>query len=99
MSKAPEPNGNQPVHTIRHRSLKASVWRNETRTGPMYNVTLVRSYKEGEEWHDTHSLGYDDLMNAAKLLYDAHSFITSQRSSDARPAAKPVVRPTPRSAS
>jgi len=86
MSKAPEPNGNQPVQTLRHRSLKAAVWKNETRTGPMYNVTLVRSYKEGEEWHDTHSLGYDDLMNAAKLLYDAHSFITARRASDARTA-------------
>jgi hypothetical protein len=99
MSKASEPNGNQPVHSVRHRSLKATVWRNETRTGPMYNVTLVRSYKEGEEWHDTHSLGYDDLMNAAKLLYDAHSFITAQRASEGRPAAKPATRAPSRQAS
>jgi hypothetical protein len=98
MSKAPDANGNQPVQTLRHRSLKAAVWKNETRTGPMYNVTLVRSYKEGDEWHDTHSLGYDDLMNAAKLLYDAHSFITAQRANDARPA-KPAGRPAARSSS
>jgi hypothetical protein len=49
-------NENQPVHSVRHRSLKASVWRNETATGPMYKVLLVRSYQENNEWHDTHSL-------------------------------------------
>jgi hypothetical protein len=79
----PKPvNDNQPVHTVRHRSLKASVWRNETERGPMYNVLVVRSYREGEEWHDSHSLGYDDLMNAAKLLYDCHSFITAERAKE-----------------
>jgi hypothetical protein len=98
MSKAPDSNGNQPVQTLRHRRLKAAVWRNDTKNGPMYNVTLVRSYQENNEWHDTHSLGYDDLMNAAKLLYDAHSFITAQRVSDARPA-KPTGRPAARSSS
>lgn len=75
-------NDNQPVHTVRHRNLKASVWRNDTERGPMYNVLVVRSYREGEEWHDSHSLGYDDLMNAAKLLYDCHSFITAERAQE-----------------
>ena len=67
---------NRPVHTIRHRSLKASIWCNETEKGPMYNVTVVRSYVENGEWHDSTSYGYDDLMNVAKLMFDAHTFIT-----------------------
>ena len=37
---------NAPVFTCRHRALKAAVWKNETETGPMYNTTLTRSYKE-----------------------------------------------------
>jgi hypothetical protein len=45
----------------------------------MYNVTIVRSYKDGEEWRESQSFGYDDLMNVAKLLYDAHSWISVQR--------------------
>jgi len=93
MPKPVETNPNQPVHTVRHRSLKASIWRNETATGPMYKVLLVRSYQENNEWHDTNSLGYDDLMNAAKLLYDAHSFITAERAKDAQ-TTKPAARPT-----
>lgn len=75
--------GNKPVHTLRDRSIKATVWENQTANGPMCNVTLTRSYREGEEWRETQSFGYDDLMNLAKLLYDAHSFITARRADNA----------------
>jgi hypothetical protein len=75
---APTAASNRPVHTIRHRRLKATIWRNDTDKGPMFNVTLVRSYRdENEEWKDSHSLGYDDLMNVAALMYEAHAFISS----------------------
>jgi len=42
---------NKPVHTVRHRSIKATIWKNETSNGPMYNVTVVRSYRDDNgEW-------------------------------------------------
>jgi len=70
--------GNRPVHTLRHRRLKATIWRNETEKGPMFNVTVVRSYRDGNgEWHDSQSIGYDDLMNVAALMYEAHGYISS----------------------
>jgi hypothetical protein len=77
----------RPIHTIRHRSLKVSIWRNDTAKGPVYNVTLVRGYRDGEEWKDSHSFGYDDLPIIAKLLDDAHSFITGLRAKE--PARQP----------
>lgn len=66
----------RPVHTLRHRSLKVAIWRNETPKGVFYKVTIVRSYKKEDAWHDTQGIGYDDLMNLAKLLSDAHSWIS-----------------------
>ena len=91
-SAAPPPDASlsaRPVHTIRHRSLKVSIWRNDTEKGPVYNVTIVRGYRrDGEEWKDSHSFGYDDLPIIAKLLDDAHSFITGLR------AKEPVRRPS-----
>ena len=83
---------NAPVQTIRKHSLKASVWRNETRNGPLYNVTLIRTYRDGEEFKDTGSLGFDDLANAAKLLLDAESWITHQVARDKEEAAEPPRR-------
>jgi hypothetical protein len=82
MSTPSAPSGNQPAHTIRKHSLKASIWRNETRNGCLYNVTLIRTYKDGEEFKDTPSLGFDDLANASKLLLDAESWVSDQVARD-----------------
>jgi hypothetical protein len=80
---AREAAANKPVHTIRHRNIKAAIWKNQTTNGAMYNVTVARSYQdEGEQWHDTQSFGFDDLLVVAKLMYDAHSYINTQRSKD-----------------
>ena len=51
----------------------------------MYDVKITRSYKEGETWHDSHSFGFDDLLVVAKLMYDAHSYISALKAND-RPA-------------
>src|SRR5260221_7342826 len=86
-----EPTANRPFHEIRHRNIRATIWRNGTVNGPMYNVTVSRSYRDGEEWKDSHSFGFDDLMNLAKALYDAHSVISAPHSKDRAAAA--VERP------
>lgn len=48
----------------------------------MYNVTLSRMYKDGDQWKDSQSFGFDDLMNLAKLLADAHTCISAFREKD-----------------
>lgn len=83
----PQPRENRPVHTIRHRSIKASIWRNATSKGPVYNVIVVRGFKDGDQWKDSHSFGYDDLPIVAKLLNDCHSFITTLGETERRKAS------------
>ncbi len=89
--------GRGPVHTVRHRNLKAAIWRNETAKGAMYNVTITRSYREEEYWRDSHSFGYDDLMNLSALLYEAHAFISATRAAES--ADRLPARRTERSGS
>ena|ERR1700683_1515494 len=79
----PPPQKERPIHTIRHRSIKASIWRNDTAKGPVFNVTVVRGFRDGDAWKDSHSFGYDDLPIVAKLLNDCHSFITNLREKEA----------------
>jgi hypothetical protein len=71
--------GKRPIHTVRFGALKAAVWLNETSVGPIHNVTVSRSYKDGDSWKDSGSFGYDDLLPLAKALNAAHSFINEQR--------------------
>ena len=86
-------NGNKPVHTVRHRSIKATIWKNETSNGPMYNVTVLRSYKDdNDEWKDSPSIGYDDLMNVAALMYEAHAYISELRAKENGAKSQPAKR-------
>ena len=67
--------GNAPVFTVRHRALKAAVWKNETENGPMFNTTISRSYKDGETWKESGSFGFDDVLIVGELLRTCHGFI------------------------
>lgn len=49
----------------------------------MMAVTFTRSYKEGDDWHDSSSFGYDDLLTLSKAADDAHSWIHEQLASKA----------------
>jgi hypothetical protein len=75
---AKQTESNRPVFVARYGAIKANVWRNETKNGPMHNVTAVRSYKDGDDWKDSTSFGYDDLLVLAKALNDCHTFIHGQ---------------------
>jgi len=39
----------KPVHEVRLGRIKAAIWRNDTQNGPLYNVTIVRLYKDGNQ--------------------------------------------------
>ena len=73
---------NRPVHTIRFGTVKVAIWSNMVDMGnaskPMYKVTASNSYRDGDEWRDTQSFGYEDLLLLAKALNEAHSWIAAQ---------------------
>ncbi len=66
--------GNKPAAKFRLGYVSATVWKNDD----FYNVTVSRSYKDGDEWKDTDQLGGGDLMNAVRVLQRAEEFIAAQ---------------------
>jgi hypothetical protein len=88
VSRAPETSGNSerssrgPVFSCRHRALKAAVWRNETdNSGVMFNTTISRSYKtDGDQWAESQSFGWDDLLIVAELLRTCYGYIAREMS-------------------
>jgi hypothetical protein len=68
-----------PVQEFRIGLLKAAIWANPTDDGVRYNVTFLRSYKDGEAWKTSNAFGRDDLLAVAKLADMAHSWIVLQR--------------------
>lgn len=92
----------RPAFELRLGGIKAAIWRNDTENGARYNTTFSRSYREGEQWHNTDSFGRDDLLLVAKLADQAHSWIFAQARETAAPttgasAATPVAEAPSRS--
>ena len=69
---------NKPVHEIRLGLIKVAIWHNLTRSGERYNVTLSRLFRNGDIWKESTHFGRDDLLQAAKVLDLAHTWIHQQ---------------------
>jgi hypothetical protein len=72
----------QPARKLRIGTLQATIWRNSGDNGTWYSVQLTRGYKTDEGWRESDSLGFDDLLSAAKLLDQAHTWIMHQLDAD-----------------
>ena len=74
----------QPAHKIRIGTLQVTIWRNPGEKGNWYSVIPSRGYKKGDDWNETDSLGFDDLLTMGKLLNQAHTWITEAKKADAK---------------
>ncbi len=71
----------QPAHTIRFGYIKASIWRNHTKSGERHSVSIVRLYRNGDVWKESTRFGRDDLPLVAKVSDLAHSWVYHESSS------------------
>lgn len=86
-----QPTKQAPAHEIRIGSIKAVIWANPTKNGVFHNVVPLRIYRgENNEWHETHSLGRDELLLAAKVLDAAHTWIVEAERRPAAPSTQDV---------
>jgi hypothetical protein len=69
---------NQPVHQIRHGTVSASIWRQESDKGPLFNVTFQRAYKDGDTWKHSTSFGRNNLLVMSLIAARAFEWIGNQ---------------------
>jgi len=63
----------KPASEVRFGNIRAAIWRNEGESGPWYNVTIERAYRDGAEFRYSPSFGRDDLLTLAKVADQAHT--------------------------
>ena len=68
----------RPEVTFRIGSISASVFVNKTDAGERRNVTLQRSYRDGDEWKSTTSFGLGDLPTAIAVLQRAFDHVADK---------------------
>ena len=77
----------RPAHEIRLGRIKVAIWANKNGQDKVwFNVTMSRSYSDGDGWKDSSSYRRDDLPIAAKALDMAYDWIWM-----AENAQEPVV--------
>lgn len=79
-------NTNKPAKTLRDGAIKAVIWRNTTENGAFFSVQIVRSFKDGDAWKETHAFSHGDVLRAAHLLTQAYDAIGALRAKDASAA-------------
>ena len=83
-SEAPS-QSNRPVEEILMGGVKAAIWRNDTESGPRYNVTFERLYRDGKEWRSATSFARDDLLLLGKVADQAHTWIMQTKTESRTP--------------
>jgi len=77
---------NKPETKFRAGGCTATVWKNtkevKGRDVEFYSVTFERSYKDGEEWKTTNSLGQNDIPKACVVLNKAFEYIVLKQTGD-----------------
>tara|TARA_R110002096_G_scaffold48810_9_gene129165 strand:- start:16 stop:297 length:282 start_codon:yes stop_codon:yes gene_type:complete len=73
-------NNNRPVHEIRMSGVKASIWKNETKTGgSFYSASFHTLYRDSEgSWRRSSSFGREDLLLLAKVANEVHTYMVLQ---------------------
>ncbi|MAT70099.1 MAG: hypothetical protein CMJ58_11330 [Planctomycetaceae bacterium] len=70
---------NKPAATLRDGSLKATLWQRQSENGVFFNVTLTRTYKDGDNYKDSNSYTGAELLRVARLAGKAYDLADELR--------------------
>lgn len=68
----------KPVLEIRRGLMKVRIWQRKTKNGVRFSLTVVRLFRNGDQWKESTRLGRDDIPLIRLLLDQAHTWILSQ---------------------
>lgn len=75
-TKSKENGNNGPVYVKRVGAVRGSVWANSNDGRTYFNTSLVRRYKDGQEWKEVSSFnGTADLVAAEEVMRCCRVFI------------------------
>ena len=70
---------NEPVKKFRYGRICAAIWANQSENGRVwFNVTVTRSYMDGDQWKDSSAFRLDDLPIVTKVVDKAFDWIWEQ---------------------
>ena len=64
-----------PQHEIRRGLIKVRIWKRTPKNGVRYSLTVVRLFRNGDQWKESTRLGRDDLPVVRLVLDEAYAWI------------------------
>ena len=64
-----------PQHEIRRGLIKVRIWKRKPKNGVRYSLTVVRLFRNGDQWKESTRLGRDDLPLVRLVLDEAYAWI------------------------
>jgi hypothetical protein len=62
----------KPSLELRRGLIKVRIWRRMSKHGPKYSLSVVRLFRNGDEWKESTRLGRDDIPLVRLLLDEAY---------------------------
>ena len=86
------PSNAKPAHRIRHGAVTASIWRQVSDKGPLFNVTFQRVYKDKDKWKYSGNFGRKDLLVVSLIAARAFEWIATESQKGAKRQASSPKR-------
>jgi hypothetical protein len=65
----------KPALELRHGLIKVSIWQRRSKPGARYSLSVVRLFRNGDEWKESTRLGRDDIPLVRLLLDEAYAWM------------------------
>ena len=80
------------VHEVKRGLIKAKIRRTSTRAGEKFSVSIVRLYRNGDQWKESTRYGRDDIPIIRLVLDEAFGWIYCQQENEKRKIDEVVSR-------
>jgi hypothetical protein len=65
----------KPAFEIRRGLIKVRVWQRRSKNGWRYSLSVVRLFRNGDQWKESTRLGRDDIPLVRLVLDEAHTWM------------------------
>jgi hypothetical protein len=69
----------KPALELRHGLIKVRIWRRSSKQGPHYSLSIVRLFRNGDQWKESARLGRDDIPLVRLVLDEAHAWMLTEQ--------------------
>jgi hypothetical protein len=69
----------KPVLEVRRGLIKVRIWRRTSKQGKRYSLSIVRLFRNGDQWKESTRLGRDDIPLVRLVLDEAYTWMLTEQ--------------------